>query len=225
MSIPTLEEAAVGRYKWPNAPEVAISMEVTMPRLRAARGSTALVTIDIQQDYFPGGRFPLWRPGRALASARAVLDAGRDAHLPIYHVRHESLRPGSSFLLPGTDGALLHPGLGIPADGSEPVVLKHEPDSFLGTELEALLRSKGAERVIWMGMMTWMCVDTTVRAATARGFENVLVEDACAAGWLRKGRLPVFPWTSQRAFVAALGARFATVARAREVAEAFRGDA
>jgi len=195
-----------------------------MPRLRVARDSTALITIDIQRDYFPGGRFPLWRPGRALASVRVALEAGREARLPIFHVRHESLMPGSRFLLPGTDGALLHPGLGIPADDSEPIVLKHEPDSFLETELEALLQAKGVEHVIWMGMMTWMCVDTTVRAATARGYQNILVEDACAAGWLLKGHLPVFPWTSHRAFVAALGARFATVVRARELVDALLAD-
>jgi nicotinamidase-related amidase len=64
-----------------------------------------------------------------------------------------------------------------------------------------------------MGMISWMCVDTTVRAAKALGFENYLVEDACAAGWLKHNGLAVFPWTSHRAFMAALGSHHAKLVR------------
>mgnify|MGYP001001528927 CR=1 FL=1 len=40
-------------------------------------------------------------------------------------------------------------------DGSEPVVLKHKPDSFLETDLEERLRALGVSRVVWMGMISW----------------------------------------------------------------------
>jgi nicotinamidase-related amidase len=180
--------------------------------------TTAIVTIDIQMDYFPGGRFPLWRPGAALRKAALVLAAGRARGLPIFHVRHEGLDPKGRFLVAGTPGTELHPGLRAPADGSEPVIVKHRPDSFLGTDLEERLRAAGADRVVWMGMMSWMCVDTTVRAAKAKGFDNLLVEDACAAGWLLHGGLPVSPWSSHRAFMAALGTHHATLAKARDAA-------
>ncbi len=66
-------------------------------------------------------------------------------------------------------------------------------------------------------MISWMCVDTTVRAAKARGFDNLLVEDACAAGWMRHRGLPVFPWTSHRAFMAALGSHHARLARSADL--------
>lgn len=174
----------------------------------------AVVTIDIQVDYFPGGAFPLYRPGRALRNARAVLEKARAAGIPVFHVRHESQGPEARFLREGTPGAALHPGLG--AREGEAVILKRAPDSFLGTDLEARLKAIGANRILWMGMMSWMCVDTTVRAAKALGFDNVLAEDACAAGWMLKGRLPVFPWTSHRAFMAALGFHHAKVIRARD---------
>ena len=180
----------------------------------------AIVTIDIQLDYFPGGRFPLFKARSALRNSTRVLAAGRSLGLPIYHVKHEGLNPKGSFLVAGSPGVELHPDLGIPTGGGEKVIVKHEPDSFQGTELEEALRSAGVERVVWMGMMSWMCVDTTVRSAFARGFEGILVEDACAAGPLRHGLLPVFPWTSHRAFMAALGARFARLVRARD-AEVF----
>ena len=179
--------------------------------------STAFVTIDIQLDYFPGGRFPLWRPSKALQAARRVLDLARAQGKSVFHIRHESPSPASTFLLPNTEGVKLHPGLGIPEDGSEVVILKHQPDSFYETDLEARLREKGVERVVWMGMMTWMCVDTTVRSAFAHGFRNILVEDACASGWMTRGSLPIFPWTSHRAFVAALGFKFAEVIDSRQL--------
>lgn len=180
--------------------------------------NTAVVTIDIQMDYFLGGRFPLWRARHALGRAASVLAAARTRALPIFHVQHEGLDPKGRFLVAGTKGIELHPGLGIPADGSEKIIIKHYPDSFLETELESTLRENNITTVIWMGMMSWMCVDTTVRAAKALGFQNYLVEDACAAGWLLYHGLPVFPGSSHRIFMAALGAHHAAVLNSRKAA-------
>jgi nicotinamidase-related amidase len=180
---------------------------------------TAIVTIDIQMDYFPGGKFPLFRAHAAARKTAQVLAEGRKRGLPIFHVKHEGLDPKGRFLVAGTKGTELHADLGVPADGTEPVIVKHLPDSFLGTELEESLRTIGITRVVWMGMMSWMCVDTTVRAAKAKGFDNLLVEDACAAGWLIHRGLPVFPWSSHRAFMAALGSHHAKLARAKDAAE------
>ncbi len=174
----------------------------------------ALVTIDYQMDYFPGGKFPLFRANAAVRNAAKALDAARGKGIPIFHVRHESPSPAARFLAAGTPGTALHPSLSIPSDGSEPVILKNFPDSFLATDLEERLRSSNIHRVVWMGMISWMCVDTTVRSAKAKGFENYLLEDACASGWLLHGGLPVFPWSSQRAFMAALGAHHATLVKA-----------
>ncbi len=181
-------------------------------------GDTAIVTIDIQMDYFPGGRFPLFRATAAARQAAKVLALGRAKGLPILHVRHEGLDPKGRFLVAGTSGTKLHPALGADEHAEEAVVVKHAPDSFLGTDLEERLRDLGARRVVWMGMMSWMCVDTTVRAAKTKGFDNILVEDACAAGWLLHRGLPVTPWSSHRAFMAALGSHHARLVRASEVA-------
>jgi nicotinamidase-related amidase len=180
--------------------------------------TTAIVTIDIQMDYFPGGKFPLFRAKAAARRTALVLAAGRERGLPIFHVRHEGLDPKGRFLVAGTPGTELHPALAVPGDGSELVIVKRLPDSFLGTGLEELLRAAGIGRVVWMGMMSWMCVDTTVRAAKAKGFDSILVEDACASGWLLHRGLPVFPWSSQRAFMAALGSHHAKLVRARDAA-------
>ena len=160
----------------------------------------------------------MFRAKAAARKAALVLATGRKRGLSIWHVRHEGLDPKGRFLVAGTPGTEFHPALAVPADGSESVIIKHLPDSFLGTDLEERLRAVGATRIVWMGMMSWMCVDTTVRAAKAKGFDNVLVEDACAAGWLLHRGLPVFPWSSHRAFMAALGSHHAMLVRAKEAA-------
>lgn len=94
------------------------------------------------------------------------------------HVRHESVRPGSAFFLPGTDGARLHDAV-APAAG-EAVVLKHYPNSFRDTNLQAVLTAGGVDALVICGMMTHMCIDATTRAAWDLGFACAVASDACA---------------------------------------------
>jgi hypothetical protein len=61
------------------------------------------------------------------------------------------------------------------------VVLKHRPNAFVETNLEALLREGGVGMLVICGMMTNMCVDATVRAAKDMGFGCMVIHDACAA--------------------------------------------
>ncbi len=136
-----------------------------------------LILIDIQRDYFPGGRFPLVGPEAAAERAAALLGAFRDRGLPVIHVRHESLEADAGFLAAGTEGAQLHPAV-APA-GDEIVVVKHHPNAFLETDLEGHLAA-GSSLVV-AGMMTSMCVDATVRAASDLGYSVTVAGDACAA--------------------------------------------
>jgi nicotinamidase-related amidase len=182
--------------------------------------ATAVVTIDIQLDYFRGGKFPLWGAARALRRTRELLEWARQEGLPVIHVQHITLRPDARFLGAGTPGTALHPGLGLRP--GEAVVTKHFPNSFRETDLEARLRARGAKTVVWAGMISWMCVDTTVRAAFDLGFSNILVKDATASGPLPRsvGRLPgiVPPWRAQSTFIAAIGLLHAKLVRARDLA-------
>ena len=70
---------------------------------------TALLVIDIQNDYFPGGAMELEGADAAGAKAGAAIwrNSARTA-MPVIHVRHLSVRPGSTFFLPGTRGAEIH---------------------------------------------------------------------------------------------------------------------
>jgi nicotinamidase-related amidase len=170
---------------------------------------TALIVIDVQNDYFPGGRFELEGAEAAARQARAALDRFRLAGLPVVHVRHESLPQGAPFFLPGTPGAEIHP-LVAPREG-EPVVLKHYPNSFRETELSARLESKGIKRLVVAGMMTLMCVDATARAARDAGYEVIVLHDACAARALSFQGETIPAAQVHGAFLAALGMSYAKV--------------
>ncbi len=174
-----------------------------------------LIIIDIQNDYFPGGSMELVGADAAGQVAAGVLARFRAAGLPVVHVRHENLRPGSTFFLPGTRGADIHPCV-LPLPG-EPVVLKHFPNAFRDTGLLEILRGLSATRLAICGMMTHMCVDTSVRAAFDLGFSVRLAADGCATRDLAFAGQSVAAVDVQTAYLAALNAVFAQVALAAEL--------
>jgi nicotinamidase-related amidase len=176
--------------------------------------SKALVIVDIQRDYFPGGNMPLHEPEAAAAKASQVLEAFRAAGDPVVHVQHLS-PAGAGFLVEGTEGAEIMAPV-TPVDG-ETVITKTDPNSFLGTELEQHLRGLGVDEVVVTGMMTSMCVDATTRAGADLGFKMTLVPDACAAPALEYGGRRVPAADVHAAFVAALGQAYATVTPADEL--------
>lgn len=163
--------------------------------------TTTLLLIDIQNDYFPGGAYPLVGPEEAARNAHVLLDAFRAAGLPIVHVQHGETDPDAPFLRAGTPGAEFHP-LVAPAEG-ETVVPKRFPNSFLETGLAEVLA--GTDRLVVAGMMSSMCVDATTRAALDLELAVTLAHDACAAPDLSFGEETVPGATVHAAFMAALG--------------------
>ena len=174
-----------------------------------------LLLVDIQNDYFPGGAMELDGSEAAGGKAAELLSAFRSRKLPVIHVRHVSTRPGSTFFLPGTKGADIRPCV-LPEDG-EAVFVKHFPNSFRETPLLGRLRELNPDRLIIAGMMTHMCIDTTVRAAADLGFSCTLAGDACATKSLAFGETVVPAEQVQAAFLAALGGAFARVEAAGAV--------
>ena len=169
----------------------------------------ALLIVDIQNDYFPGGAYPLHEPEAAAAAARSVLEGFRASGEPVVHVRHVWDEPDAPFMRPGTAGVEINEAV-APAPG-EPVIEKEAPNAFLRTGLERELRARGVEELVVCGMMTSMCVDATVRAAADLGFSVTLVHDACAAPTLSFGGTDVPAPAVGAAFLAALGDGYATV--------------
>lgn len=141
--------------------------------------STALIIVDIQNDYFPNGKMELSNPEKAAANAAKVLEWFRQNHKDnIFHVQHIASNPALGFFLPDTEGAEIHETV-QPLE-HESIIIKQFPNSFLKTELENKLKANGVTKVVVVGMMTHMCIDATVRAAVDLGYETTLIEDACA---------------------------------------------
>src|SRR5687768_13099526 len=106
----------------------------------------ALVLIDVQNDYFPGGKWPLKGIESAADNAAKLLTAARAAGDLIVHVRHEFPTADAPFFASGSEGAEIHPK--VRSVEGEPVVLKHHVNSFRDTDLKAILDRHGVEEVI-----------------------------------------------------------------------------
>ena len=169
----------------------------------------ALLIVDIQNDYFPGGAFPLVGPEDAAAAASRALAVFRVAGRPVVHIRHAWDEPEADFMVPGTEGAEIHADV-APSQG-EAVFTKESPNSFLGTGLEEHLRSRDVEEIVVCGMMTSLCVDATVRAGSDLGFEVTVLADACAAPDLQFGGVSVPAASVNAAFLAPMADSYANV--------------
>jgi nicotinamidase-related amidase len=171
--------------------------------------STALILVDIQNDYFPGGKMTLEGVEPAGANAARLLRHFRDKRLPVFHIRHLAVQPNATFFLPNTTGSEIHPAV-APTPG-EAVVVKHFPNSFRETALLDHLKKAGVASVAVCGAMSHMCVDAAVRAACDLGFQCMVAEDACATRALTFGQQTVPAVKVHAAFMAALSAAYAQV--------------
>lgn len=179
---------------------------------------SALLLIDIQNEYFTGGNNPLHAPEKAAANAKRVLDFFRDGGLPVFHIRHINLKPGAATFLPDSVGAEIHES--VAPLGSERVIVKHYPSAFLQTDLADVLKQQHIGRLVVCGMMSHMCIDTTVRAAMDYGLTVTLLEDACTTKALEWGGQVIPAETVHQTFMAALNGRFAQVVTTKAFLEA-----
>lgn len=135
--------------------------------ISAQTGRKALLIIDIQDFYFPGGRSALVEPENAAANAAMLLADFRKKNLLVVHVRHNS-EPG------GKINDLVKPL------ATEKVISKDAVNCFLKTDLLDYLKTNKTDTLVICGMQTHMCVEAATRAASDYGFKCVLIQDACA---------------------------------------------
>ncbi len=176
---------------------------------------TALVLIDIQNDYFPGGMKPLPCMETAAANAARLLHLARDREGPVFHIRHIAASIEAPFFRPGTDGSEIN-DIVLPKP-NETVLEKSRPNSFIGTGLEAALREGGIEHLILCGAMSQMCVDATARAAVDMGFQITVVSDACAAAVATHAGITVPAELVHAAIMAPLAASYGKVVMADDL--------
>ncbi len=175
----------------------------------------ALVVVDIQNDYFPGGANPLDGPEAAAAAARGLLDRFRASGEPVVHLQHVWDAPDATFMRPGTPGVEINDAVAPAPD--ELVIRKAFPNGFRETALQQALRDRGVDRLVVCGMMTAMCVDATARAAADLGFGVSVAQDACATCDLEFDGEIVPARQVHRAFLAALADGYAEVRPAADL--------
>ena len=173
----------------------------------------ALLIIDVQNDYFPGGKFELVEADQALGATKKLINKFRENNDPIFYVQHLSDSDGE-FFIPNTKGCEIHEEI-TPLERDE-VIIKYYPNSFLGTHLQETLQKNEIQELVVCGIMTHMCVDTTVRAAQDYGYQLTLIADGCATRDLERNGTIISAAIVQETYFASLDGIFAAVMTSKE---------
>jgi nicotinamidase-related amidase len=179
-----------------------------------------LLLVDIQNDYFPGGKMELVEPVAATLNAKKLLNYFRKNSKMAVFIQHIAIKPNATFFLPDTEGINIHP-LVEPLE-EELIFQKHYPNSFRETGLLETLRENKIERLIICGMMTHMCIDTTVRAAFDLGFEVIVAQDACTTKALKFDGQICPADIVHYSFMSALQGSFASVSKTGDILKLLR---
>ncbi|KAB0509901.1 MULTISPECIES: cysteine hydrolase family protein [Pseudomonas] len=171
--------------------------------------NTALIVVDIQNDYFSGGKWELNATDAAADNAARVIGAARERGDLVIHIRHETLAPNAPFFVPGSDGAQLHEN--VRNLGDELVIVKHFMNPYRETQLLEVLEHNEIERVTVVGNMSHMCIDAVTRASDDFGFETTVIHDACTTHDLEFNNVKVPALLVHAAFMAALKFGYAEV--------------
>lgn len=173
----------------------------------------ALLIIDVQNDYFPGGTCELYYVYEAEKKIQSLIQESRTQNRPIIYIQHIN-PPEDTFFLEDTYGCEISERIKPLPD--DKVIIKYYPNSFYKTELDSYLKEKDIKKLIVCGMMTHMCVDTTVRAAMDYGYEVDLVADGCATMDLEISGEVIPAQIVQKAFLASLKDVFAKIVQGKE---------
>ena len=140
----------------------------------------ALLVIDLQNDYFPGGKFPLWNTEATLANIEQAIKGARAKGVVVIHIQHIAnpemgLAP---FFNQGTEGVKIHPRV-LAAAPDAPVVVKEYADAFVSTNLDQILAGLGVTELLVCGMMTQNCVTHTAISKSAEKYTVTVLPDCC----------------------------------------------
>jgi nicotinamidase-related amidase len=165
--------------------------------------ASGLILVDIQNEYFPGGRMELTGIKEASANAGQLLTLFRDRGWPTFHVQHLSRQADAPLFTPGTPFVEINESV-KPLAG-EQVIRKHFPNSFHQTPLLEALKAGEVDHAVIVGAMSHMCIDATTRAAYDLGLRCTLIHDACATRDLEFQGITVKADEVHASFMAALG--------------------
>jgi nicotinamidase-related amidase len=140
--------------------------------------SKALLLIDLQNDYFPGGAFPLWNTEETLNNIENAINKANAQNIPIIHIQHvaNSELGIAPFFNKGTEGVNIHPRI-LELAPNAPIVVKEYADSFVNTTLEETLSSMNVTELLICGMMTQNCVTHTAISKSAEKYDVSILTD------------------------------------------------
>ena len=140
----------------------------------------ALLVIDLQNDYFPGGKFPLWNTEAVLQNIELAIERANAQSIPVVIIQHiaNSKTGIAPFFNEGTVGADIHPRI-LAVAPKAPIVVKEFADSFEGTTLEETLVKLGVTELLVCGMMTQNCVTHTAISKAAEKYSVAILADCC----------------------------------------------
>lgn len=158
----------------------------------AATRKSALIVVDVQRDFMPGGALPVPEGDSVIEPLNRMIKIFEEKKLPIVLTRdwhpedHVSFRerggPWPKHCVANTEGAEFHPLLRVPTSS---IVISKATESdreaysgFEGTELDRLLRELGVRRLFVGGVATEYCVKATVLDALKLGYEVFVIEEA-----------------------------------------------
>lgn len=141
----------------------------------------ALIIIDVQNDYFPGGVVPLWNANGALQNILKAVKKARQVNMPIILVQHVAPKDsGSDLFVEGSYGVEIHPEL-LKAVPEAIVVTKTRADSFRNTKLNEVVAKLGATELLLCGMQTFNCVGLSAISEFAKQYKVSVLADCCTA--------------------------------------------
>lgn len=144
-----------------------------VPPSTASPTDSALLIIDAQKEYASG----FLKVTNAEASGKVIaslLEKYRSANGKIVHILHKTPE-GAPIFTPNTP--LSEEFDALKAKDSEELIWKVHPGSFAETNLDEVLKGWGIKKVVLTGYMAHVCVSTTARQASQRGYDVVVVED------------------------------------------------
>lgn len=142
--------------------------------------SKALLVIDLQNDYFSEGKFPLWNTENTLSNIESAIAKANQLKIPVIIIQHIANKTLglAPFFNEGTLGVEIHPRL-LAIAPTAPVVIKTYADSFEKTTLENTLKSLNINELLICGMMTQNCVTHTAISKVAEPYKVSVLTDCC----------------------------------------------
>eukprot|EP01100_Stratorugosa_tubuloviscum_P010966 TRINITY_DN480_c0_g1_i11.p1 TRINITY_DN480_c0_g1~~TRINITY_DN480_c0_g1_i11.p1 ORF type:complete len:172 (-),score=71.03 TRINITY_DN480_c0_g1_i11:465-980(-) len=137
----------------------------------------ALIVIDIQNDYFPGGKYALWNTEITLENNLKAIENAHKNKIPVILVRH-IVNSDGPFFVKDSHGAEIHSQI-LAAAPEAPIIIKEFADSFHQTNLEETLCKLGVNELLICGMMTHNCITHTSISKSAEKYKINILTDCC----------------------------------------------